>query len=464
MSLLTLLLAYFAKIIAFLSRLFSKGSGTSLPGLVVEKYFVKILQNLAKEYSEITFISGTNGKTTTRAMLVYIYEKQGRKVCTNRGGANIIRGIASSLLLDLDFFGRAKSEYLILEVEEASLPILTKYIKPQNIILTNLFRDQLDVYGEIDQTMKYFLESLKNLGIKNKVKTKKAANSLALNNKIFTKFKNSKRPQGLKVYINYDDKKLLTLIDKLNFYSIGFSLEMDDQDKPKYEKSESVVSFPDELYLASNILSKNLRTSFSIKVDKNKEFLVETRLPGSFNVYNSLPAFLIGYEKFGADIIPSMKEFSPVFGRGERVLLENSKELIMFLVKNPAGFDEVLKLIKHDFEDQEINLCIAINDKIADGKDVSWLWDISLEDFVENQKIKGLITSGSRGLDMLLRLQYSGLDVSLNQYEPSYESLYHKFEKMNQNIILLATYTAILDIREELAKNLDIPGISSAGF
>jgi UDP-N-acetylmuramyl tripeptide synthase len=136
----------------------------------------------------------------------------------------------------------------------------------------------------------------------------------------------------------------------------------------------------------------------------------------------------------------------------------------MFLVKNPAGFDEVLKLIKHDFEDQEINLCIAINDKIADGKDVSWLWDISLEDFVENQKIKELITSGSRGLDMLLRLQYSGLDVSLNQYEPSYESLYHKFEKMNQNIILLATYTAILDIREELAKNLDIPGISSAGF
>lgn len=463
MSVLTLLLGYFAKIIAFFSRLFSKGSGTSLPGLVVEKYFTKVLKNLAENYSEVTLISGTNGKTTTRAMLVSIYEKQGRKVCTNRGGANIIRGIASSLLLDLDLKGRAKSEYLILEVEEASLPILTQYVKPQNLVLTNLFRDQLDVYGEVDQTLKYFIKSLKNLGIKKKAKVEKADKTLVLASQDF-RLKQQQSPQGLKVYINYDDKKLLSLIDKLNFYAIGFSLEMDIQDKPKFERAGTVISFPDEIYTASNIISKNLTTSFSVKFDREKEYLIETKLPGAFNVYNSLPAFLIGYKKFDTDAISAIQEFNPVFGRGERITLENGKNLTIFLVKNPAGFDEILKLIRHDFEDQEINLCVAINDKIADGKDVSWLWDISLEDFVKNQKIKKLMTSGSRGLDMLLRFQYTNQKVKLTQYQPNYETLYHQFEKLDQDIILLATYTAILEIRAELKKVLDIPEISSRGF
>ena len=464
MSILIVFLSYFAKTLAFLSKLFSKGSGTSLPGLIVEKNLPKTLKNLGEKYSEIIFISGTNGKTTTRAMLVSIYEKQGVKVCTNRGGANIIRGIASSMLLDLDWKGVAKSQVLILEVEEASLPILTKFIRPNSLILTNLFRDQLDVYGEVDQTLKYFIKSLKNLGIKKKILQKNATNSIALADHDFAKTTPKKEISNLKVYLNYDDKKLLSLIDKLNFYSIGFSLEMDLGDKPKFEKSEMVVSFPDEIYTASNIISKNLTTSFSVKIDREKEYLIESRLPGNFNVYNSLPAFLVAYQKFGLEAIEAIKEFNPVFGRGEKIKLENGKELTIFLVKNPAGFDEILKLLRHDFEDQKLNLCIGINDKIADGKDVSWLWDISLEKFIKNQKIENLITTGTRGMDMLLRLQYAKAEVKLDQYQPNYERLSHYFEKLNQDIIILATYTAVLEIRDELKKTIDIPGISSSGF
>jgi UDP-N-acetylmuramyl tripeptide synthase len=168
MSVTLLFLSFFAKFLAFFSCLTKRGSGTALPGYIVETKFINILAKFQHEYEEIIFISGTNGKTTTRAVLVEMYENSGFRVCTNRGGANIIRGIASSILLDLDIKAKPKSQILILEVEEASLPILTLYLQPKILILTNLFRDQLDAYAEIDKTLSYFEETLVNLGANEK--------------------------------------------------------------------------------------------------------------------------------------------------------------------------------------------------------------------------------------------------------------------------------------------------------
>ncbi len=464
-----LLLSILAKILYFSSRILGKGSGTSLPGLIIEKYFRNQFWGLFKGFKEIILISGTNGKTTTRAALVHIFEKNHYRVCTNRGGANILRGLASSLLLDLNFVGRHKSKICILEVEEASLPILTRYITPTKLILTNIFRDQLDAYGEVDKTFSYFSQTLRNMNLKTKEVVSSESNLVTQDFEFFERRKAKNKPKTkksdlIKVYLNYDDKKLLGLLDRYDFYSIGFGLELDEIDKPMYEQSSQVNSLPDEFYLASNIISKKLKSSFTIKFDNDKEYLVETLLPGSYNIYNTLVALIIGYEFFQEKALSALNTFEPVFGRGERISLNDSTELAIFLIKNPAGFDQVLKLIQHDFENKSVNLAIAINDKIADGRDVSWLWDVDIESFIENQSINELITSGTRGMDMLLRLQYAKADVKPSQNYDSFDKLIEKIEISHKDYIILATYTATLNIRSILSKKTTIKDISSDGF
>jgi len=464
-----LLLSIFAKIIYFTSRFSGRGSGTSLPGWIVEKYFPNLLKDLAQNFEEIILISGTNGKTTTRAVLSQIYESNHKKVCTNRGGANILRGIASSLLLNLDWLGRNNSEVLILEVEEASLPKLTQKVKPDKIIFTNLFRDQLDVYGEIDQTFNYFKQTLLNLGVKTKQNPQPEQDNILAKPLTFANLQkkiNSRKNfhTDLKVYINYDDKKLLKLIDTLDFYVVGYSLELDPIDLPKYEGQAPVFSLPQKIYQASNIISKNLESSFTVKIDKKNEFLIETKLPGTFNIYNILPAFLVGYEKFGKNSIPPIVGFKPVFGRGEKITLPNQKQLTLFLVKNPAGFDEVLKLVSSNFPDKKLNFGFLINDKIADGKDVSWLWDVNFEKHLKSIQINKIFTSGSRGLDILLRLQHAEYLVKLTDFVDEMENLLNLIEIENQDFIVFSTYTVMLEFRKNLEQKVNLAGINSSGF
>jgi UDP-N-acetylmuramyl tripeptide synthase len=154
--------------------------------------------------------------------------------------------------------------------------------------------------------------------------------------------------------------------------------------------------------------------------------------------------------------------FKPAFGRGEKITIEN--QLIhLFLVKNPAGMDQVLNLIKDNFKDDPVNLAICINDNIADGKDISWLWDASLESFIKSQKIGEIYTAGTRGLDMLLRLEYSGLQVENSQNKETFSGLLEQIQDSKKEFLVLCNYTALLELRKLLATKTNLKDINEAG-
>ena len=425
---------WLAKVLVFLARITKKGSGTSLPGLLLETKFSSLLPTLAKGFSQIIFISGTNGKTTTRAMLAHIYRENGVKVCTNSGGANLVRGISSSLLSNRNLLGRIKSKVGIFEIEEASLPILTKFIQPNKLILTNVFRDQLDAYGEIDKTLGYFKEALENITV-----------------------------SDFQLFLNADDYKLLSILENTKITAIGFGLKLEEALKPKFEALEGPKTKKlTETVLAKNIQTQNLETAFKIKYEK-KDIQIKSKLPGSYNIYNILASFLVSYKEFGQKSLASIANFEPVFGRGEKITLKESSATI-FLVKNPAGFDQVLSLIASNFADKKINLVVAINDNIADGKDVSWLWDVSLEGFMKTQKLKSLITSGTRGLDMLLRFEYTKLEVSEENYFKNLADVVEILEREPDDYIILATYTAMREFRQLMGQKVVLKDINSEGY
>jgi lipid II isoglutaminyl synthase (glutamine-hydrolysing) len=428
-----ILLANLAKFLAYVSQKLGKGSGTALPGLIVERRFMDVLGPIADQFEEIILISGTNGKTTTRAILVDIYEKNGIAVCTNRGGANILRGIASSLLLNLDNKGKITSRVAILEVEEASLPKLVKYVSPDIVILTNIFRDQLDAYGEIDQTIGYFKQALV--------------------------IAQARKP--LKLYINADDHKLLTAAQGFKGQIYGFGLNLPDTKKPDYEDQSTQVATD---YIAK-FIGYNVRSnSFQVATNDNLIHKLTTLLPGVYNQYNVMAAFLVGYLRFTVMAIQPIADFKPVFGRGEDIILENGKKLQLFLIKNPAGFNQVLSWIKDsNTKKPSLNLAILINDNIADGRDVSWLWDSDLESFITAQPTKYFFTGGTRGADMLLRLEYAGLEAKTNQNLTNYERLLEKINSTGEDFIVLATYTALMDFRKILAIKSNLKQITEKG-
>jgi len=454
------LIATIAKVLYYSIRLIGLGGGTSLPGIIVEKYFPSILSSINKNLDQIIIISGTNGKTTTRALLVSIYESMGVPVCTNRGGANIMRGIATSLLLNLNWKNQPRSRTVILEVEEATLPILTKYLPADQIILTNIFRDQLDAYGEIDSTLEFFREAIYNSRI----------------------IKGDK----VQVVANLDDTKLLTALDQFQIPIIGFGVSDNNYPRPNFETTElrPVVKIKSR-FVAQNIVFKPLKSTFIINAS-GVEIAINARLLGIYNIYNIAAAVAASFAKFDQKIIPAISKFQPVFGRGE-VINTGTNSLQLFLVKNPAGFAQTLDLInsnpgsstskalvikdskprpkpKKDPKTPKLNLAIFINDDIADGRDVSWLWDTQFENYNLELNFDTIYTSGSRGLDMLLRLEYAGFQVESSNYEMYTSNLIKKILESNQDFVICATYTAMLELRGYLQHKFKLNKISDRGY
>ncbi len=426
--LLVIKLSIIAKTLAFVSKITKKGSGTALPGLIVEKYFKFILAKISKQFDSVIMISGTNGKTTTRAVLVKILEDNDLDVCTNRGGANIYRGIASTLLLNVNLFGRVKSKIAVLEVEEATLPILTKHVKPNILILTNIFRDQLDAYGEIDNTLQYFEEALLQ------------------SNPI--------------VYVNSDDNKLMSCLGKYSGKIIGFGLDIDTSKKPSFEKS-APISFD----LSENYLGTSYKSDYPWQYFNIEDQLVSTKLPGVYNIYNILPAFLVAKTFVNpVDTIKSIKDFSSVFGRGEEFRIGDNN-VSLFLVKNPAGFDLVLQHLSQRYSN-DFNFVTLINDRIADGKDVSWLWDVDFESFLKNNKdsVSKVMTGGARGLDIALRLQYAGFDiVNKDSNTDNTDLLLDWMSSVSGQTVVLCTYTALMDLRKKISNIIELNDIDDSG-
>lgn len=418
-----------------------KGSGTSLIGYIFELYFPQLIGYLHNGYSRTIFITGTNGKTTTRSLIVSLYTAQGKSVCTNTGGANIFRGLAAAMITNMNWRGQAKSTTLILEVEEATLPIVTRYIQPDRILFTNIFRDQLDVYGEIDTTLSYFIQAL--------------------------------HATTCPIIINTDDSKLLTITNEcdnsreihgfgVNANAVTEALKFEVNENKKIIQTTSMV----EITSAKTAKMKQFFTAQYSNKKKIQSTDISTTLLGTYNLYNCAAALATCYIDLPIEISQSLQHVEPVFGRGEHIVI-NDINFWLFLTKNPAGMNQTLDVLTRNFVTQESQLNFLLNDNIADGKDVSWIWDCDFEKTAKKMPLLTIKTSGERAFDAALRLETAGFSINEKMvFQGNIPALVQHglaHEKKGCNIVCIASYTAMLQLRKVLSTYTNIPDISTAG-
>ncbi len=388
-----------------------RGGGSALPGLIMEKINPLFVKNALDQLKYGTVVvSGTNGKTSTTKILVKLLEDQGLTVFTNKTGSNFWRGVASSLLQKCNAKGQISADIAVLELDEAHGVHFAKQIKPNYSLLLNVMRDQLDRFGEIDTVAKMLAEIAAN--------TQK------------------------KVILNREDSHLMSFGSDLGEKAVFFGYS--DQIKQKFKTLDNKIMTSQPP--AKVELHKN-NGSNSKFIINNQPYEIKLKLTGIYNHFNSAGAILATQEILGDKLqldtlLKSLAEIEPAFGRGEKFKL-NGTEIELILVKNPSGFQMSLNSLAN----QQAAIMIAINDNYADGRDVSWLWDVDFTSLPPQI----FATTGSRSKDMLNRLKYD--QISAKQSNSDISKTLDDFIKLpTTSKQIYSTYTAMLQIRQQLVK------------
>ena len=406
-----------------------RGGGTALPGLVVEKLDPEFLaRTLANLPYGVVLISGTNGKTTTTKIVTELLKSQGLRVFTNRSGSNFTRGVVASLLESVPRSGKLDADIAVLELDEAHAVHFVRAVQPRYSLLLNVMRDQLDRFGEIDATA----EMLRQIA----VHTTEA------------------------VVINADDPRLIkpSFLSSITakqtaYFGVAPELQVlfpsDDQLRRVTTDSTTQKSVID----ATRLVSLD-GTSAVIDLGGQK-ITTEVKLTGVYNTLNGVASLALVKAVLGDTFdqsvaITALANVTPAFGRGE-VINIGGIPVELVLVKNPSGF----RLGLSSFDAKSHSTMIAINDNYADGRDMSWLWDVDFSSLKE----RGVrMVSGSRCHDMALRLQYD--EVAVRQTVPKLSVALNEFMAANTRPKrIYCTYTAMLSIRRELAKKTTVKAI-----
>lgn len=428
-----------AKFTLFLTKTILKG-GTTFPGRVALKIDKNILSKVSKGY-KVILVTGTNGKTTTTSMIYNIIKESGHPVITNNTGANLFPGIVTTFVDNYKFGSKVKDNYAVIEVDEANLKYITEYITPEVITVTNLFRDQLDRYGEVYTTLNKILEGIYNVPETTLVLNgdESLLGKLDLKNPVhfygFDKAVNDNKT----IEINADAKfcKFCKTPYEYNFVTYN---HLGDFYCPNcgYKRS-------DLMYAVTDIIDINADSS-TIKFN---DLEVSINQSGTYNIYNGLCAYSIAKE-LGIDdsvIKKSLENQSSSFGRQETINVEG-KDVKIFLVKNPAGYNQSLDTICLNKE--RFAAAFLLNDNYADGQDVSWIWDVDFEKLTETN-IDEVYISGLRAYDMAVRLKTAGLDPNKFVIEEQYEVLTEAIKNGScDKLYILATYTAMINYRKYL--------------
>ena len=419
------------KSVRHVSRL--RGGGSALPGLVVEKldpnYLKKSLANLP---FGVVVISGTNGKTTTTKIVVELLESAGLKVFTNKTGSNFTRGVIASMLAENNISGKIKADIAVLELDEAHAIHFINQVQPRYSLLLNVMRDQLDRFGEVDYTA-------------------------SLLEKIAQKTTE-------KVITNREDTRLVQFTDKIDKNKLdlfGLAPSLKDKfpnDDELYGDSTS-SSLPVSVELSS---AKKHKASFTFydydskKSPTKNTYSTSLKLEGVYNIFNATAALALVREILNnkisnEELVNNLGEIEPAFGRGETIMV-NDTPLELVLVKNPAGF----QLGLNSFSPKGYNTMIALNDAHADGRDLSWLWDVNFN-LLKKGNVEML--SGIRAYDMALRLSYD--DIPFKHTETNLKTALEKFLENSNGTPkrIFCSYTAMLEIRHLLEKITDVKNV-----
>jgi len=428
-----------SKITIFATKTLLKG-GTTFPGRVALKLDKNILAKVSKGY-KVVLVTGTNGKTTTTSMIYNIVKEDGHKVITNNTGANLYSGIVTTFIDNYSFFNKTEDTYAIIEVDEANVKYITEHITPEVITVTNLFRDQLDRYGEVYTTLTKILEGLPSVPTSTLVLNgdESLLGDLKLPNPtVFYGF-NAILNENKTIEVNADAKFCKFCKTPYNYNYITYN-HLGDFYCPGcgYKRAELKYSVDEILDLTPE--------SSTVKFGDLEVLISQS---GVYNIYNALNAYAITKELGIKDSIikASLEKQSSSFGRQEILNIEG-KDVKIILVKNPAGYNQALDTLclnKHSF-----GAAFLLNDNYADGRDVSWIWDVDFEK-LHTLDINEVFISGIRCYDMAVRLKVAGLNPDRFILEETFEGLTEKIKtSTSDKIYVLATYTAMINFRKYL--------------
>jgi UDP-N-acetylmuramyl tripeptide synthase len=428
-----------------------RGGGTAIRGLVALRIDPHYVTRALNELDRLVLITGTNGKTTTTALLAAALRANGRRMVTNATGSNLERGLASVVAARARWDGRiahADRTVGVFEADEWAFASLLPRLRPRVVVLLNLFRDQLDRYGEVDRTAEAWRTTLRSLS---------PTATVVANADDPVIVATAQTHPGPVRYFGLDagparaelddwaDVRRCPLCDRRLVYTrvayghLGhYRCESGDLQRPQ----------PDVRVVGLDL--QGLAGSRLELESGGRRTRLEVRLPGLFNAYNIVAAMATAeaLELDRSATARALADTDPVFGRAE-VIAAPETELILLLVKNPAGANQMLDLLA--LEPEPLDTLLLLNDGVADGEDISWIWDVDFE----RLKVRRLTVGGRRAQDMALRLKYAGVHPAVDRIRvvPGIAApLDAALQASNGRIAVLTTYTAMLDLRAECTR------------
>ena len=434
----------------FMLRILKRG-GTALPGKVALRLCPDLLRHLSRGV-DVVAVTGTNGKTTSSRIIEQVFVNAGVSYFSNKSGSNLMQGITTEFAINATLSGKPKNKYAVIECDEAASKKVFEYMNPKVILVTNVFRDQLDRYGEVTHT----LENIK-VGVKN-------------------------APDAV-VCLNADCSLTVSVADSIPNRIVYFGVDTEIYKDRVQELSDathcihcrteyeySYVTYghlggfycpscgykrPDAQIAATRVISQDADSS-SVKLRAfNETRNLTINLPGGYNIYNAVgsiaAATQMGFQLDTA--VEAAGSFECGFGRMEKFELDGVP-VRMILVKNPAGCNQVLNFLNNI--DGDALFVVCLNDKIADGTDVSWIWDVDFEKLSNlGDHLSGVLVSGIRAEDMAVRIKYAAIGEGKTTVIKDYSELIKTITSQDKPVFIMPTYTAMLDLREQISKDYD---------
>ena len=430
---------------AMLSRRLGRGGGTVIAGHLVPRIAPGALRDVTRALPHGSIIvSGTNGKTTTSRLLAHILRAAGMYPIHNRAGANMLSGLFTAVAQGTDWQARPRGDVGLFEVDEATVPRALEHITPRVLLLHNIFRDQLDRYGEVHFVANLWQAAVRRVLASSAVLVN-ADDPLVAALPATLTYGLADVSVGAPTLPHAADARLCPRCGAALRYQVVFYGHLGHY---ACSRCDFVRPTPDVSATAVELLGDD-GSNLSIATPAGS-FRARLHLPGLSNVYNALAAIAVCSELgIRPDIVArALASFTTAFGRLERIQVED-RQLFLALVKNPVGFTEVLRTILS--RDGRRTLLIAINDRFADGTDVSWLWDVELERLAG--RVNVAVCTGLRADDMAVRLKYAGVEPERIKVEGDPRraiELALAAAEPTETVYALPTYTAMLTMRDIL--------------